>query len=92
MAAGRKTSKQATGVPPGSPPLVAPKSAELVENCLEKQPDGTRLERFAGIPAWITPELIKDTLQTWQPYYNQQLSEADAVEILQSVGRLLDVM
>jgi hypothetical protein len=61
-------------------------------NPFGKRPDGTRLERFAGKPAWITPELVEDTLQTWQPHYNQELSETDAVEILQSVARLIDAV
>jgi len=57
-----------------------------------KRPAETRLERFAGKPVWITPELVEETLQTWQPYYNQELSECDAVEILQSVARLIDAV
>lgn len=61
-------------------------------NPSKKRPDGIRLELFAGKPTWVTPELVEETLQTWQPYYNQELSEADAIEILQSVGRLFDVM
>lgn len=58
----------------------------------EKRTDRTRLELFHQNHPWITPELIEETLQTWQPYYNEPLSEADAVEILQSVGRLLDCL
>lgn len=43
----------------------------------------------AASPVWITPALIADTLATWQPYYDQPLTEDDAIEILQSVGLLL---
>jgi hypothetical protein len=46
----------------------------------------------AGTPAWITPSLMRDTLETWQPYYDKTLTAADLVGILQSVGRLFDVM
>ena len=43
-------------------------------------------------PAWISHDLIADTLATWQPYYSEELTEREAVAILQSVGRLIDVL
>ena len=36
----------------------------------------------AGAPAWVTPDLIRDTIEAWQPYYAQDLTEGDAVRIL----------
>ncbi len=38
----------------------------------------------SGAPAWITPELIADTIETWQPYYGKaaQVSSTDAVLFL----------
>jgi hypothetical protein len=42
--------------------------------------------------SWITDELIADTISTWQPFYPHRLTEADAIEILQGVGRLYDIM
>jgi len=45
-----------------------------------------------GTPGWITPDLIQDTIDTWQPYYQERLTTTDAIEILQSVGRLCDVL
>ncbi len=44
------------------------------------------------LPAWITPELVRQTRKTWQPYYKEELSEQDAVTILLGVGRLLEVL
>jgi len=44
------------------------------------------------LPAWMTPELIRSTIETWQPYHADRLTEADAVGILRSVGRLVDVL
>ena len=41
-----------------------------------------------GIPSWITPELIADTIRTWQRYYTEPLTAKDAVGILVSVGNL----
>lgn len=58
----------------------------------EKQPDGTRFELFAGKPAWITHELLDETLKTWQPYYKEKLSPQDAFEILQNMGRMFDIL
>ena len=39
-------------------------------------------------PSWVTPELVSDTTRVWQPYYDQPLTEEDAIEILRNVGRL----
>ena len=44
----------------------------------------------AGAPAWVTPELIANTLDTWQPYYGNSLTSLDALEILMTVTRLFD--
>ena len=41
-----------------------------------------------GIPPWITPELIADTVRTWQRYYTEPLTAKDAVGILVGVGNL----
>ncbi len=46
----------------------------------------------AGAPEWITAELIVDTISTWQPYYDGQLTSQDALEILLGVGRLMDIL
>ena len=48
--------------------------------------------RDRSIPSWISDERIKDTINTWQPYYADPLTEDDAIEILQSVGHLADVL
>ena len=45
-----------------------------------------------GAPAWITPEMLADTLVTWQPYYDEQLTETEALEILLAVGQLVDLL
>ena len=45
-----------------------------------------------GTPRWISPELIAETLQTWQPYYQEPLTPEEAVAIIKSVGRLVDVL
>ena len=45
-----------------------------------------------SVPAWVSEELIAETLDVWNPYYAARLTRADAIEILQSVGRLVDVL
>jgi hypothetical protein len=45
-----------------------------------------------GAPAWITAELIDETLRVWQPYYAEALTVEDAVGIMQAAGRLFDVL
>ena len=43
-------------------------------------------------PNWVTPKLIADTLETWQPYYSEPLTVADSLAILLSVSRLIDAL
>ncbi len=42
------------------------------------------------LPDWITPELIAETLDVWQPHYPKRLTDDDSIEILRSVGQLFD--
>ena len=44
----------------------------------------------AGAPDWVTPELLSDTLRTWQPSYAHTLTVEEALEILLSVVHLFD--
>lgn len=46
----------------------------------------------AGSPSWVTAELIADTIATWQPYFREALTTEDALEILQDVGHLIDIL
>ena len=46
----------------------------------------------AGLPSWITPSLIRRTLDVWQPYYSQTLTQDDAVSILQNTRRLISIL
>lgn len=52
--------------------------------------ESARLEVPEGSPKWISEKLLRDTIATWQPYYDGPLTIADAVEILRNVGSLLD--
>ena len=51
-----------------------------------------RIRVPAGAPAWITTQLIAETLQAWQPHYKRPLTAADAFEILLDTGRLMDLL
>lgn len=42
----------------------------------------------AGAPDWVTPDLLAQTLDVWQPYSRTELSVEDALEILLNVGQL----
>ncbi len=54
----------------------------------EERPEPNK--RQDGLPPWITPNLIRETLRVWSPYYGDRLTERDAIEILLDVGRLFD--
>ena len=56
---------------------------------MDKQSCDTALP---GVPSWITPELIADTIRAWQPYYAQPLTDRDAVGILMGVGNLFHAL
>lgn len=45
-----------------------------------------------GAPAWVTEQLIANTLRVWQPFYTESLTAEDALEILLGVGQLFDVL
>src|SRR5256885_801485 len=46
----------------------------------------------AGTPPWITAELANQTIATWQPSYAQPLTLQDAIQILLSVGQLIEAL
>ena len=46
----------------------------------------------AGCPPWITRELVAKTRKAWQPFYPAELTDTDALEILQNVSHLIGVL
>ncbi len=56
---------------------------------MDKQAADTALQ---GLPSWITPELISETIRSWQPYYAQPLTVQEAIGILLGVGNLFAVL
>lgn len=45
-----------------------------------------------GAPSWITLKLVERTLSVLQPRYTTPLTVEDAIDILDRVGRLADVL
>ncbi|REJ65890.1 MAG: hypothetical protein DWQ31_16470 [Planctomycetota bacterium] len=56
-----------------------------------KQPS-VPVEIPPGTPEWISADLIRDTLVTWQPYYRKSLTVEAAIEILLDVGQLIALL
>lgn len=46
----------------------------------------------AGAPAWVTSELLDQTIKVWQPYDQHALTAQDALEMMLNVGHLFDVL
>ena len=46
----------------------------------------------AGLPDWITSELIQKTISVWQPYYATPITIDEAVGMIHSVGMLVDAL
>lgn len=42
-----------------------------------------------GTPGWITPALVKRTIEVWQPYYQERLTVEDAVAMILATTHLL---
>jgi hypothetical protein len=63
---------------------------------MPKQSDRSRkalpLTLPAGAPQWVTIELIEHTIRVWQPFYRDQSIPADALEIIMSVGQMVEVL
>jgi hypothetical protein len=51
-----------------------------------------RRRKRMDAPAWITDELVADTLRTWQSFYSRRLTRHDAIEMLLAVGNLIDCL
>ena len=58
----------------------------------QKSSSSNLTEAPRGTPDWITPESIRDTLETWQPHYSTPLSINDAIQILTNVRNLLRLL
>lgn len=44
-----------------------------------------------GAPAWITPDLMRETYRVWGVYYADQLTPRDALGMLIAVGQLAEL-
>jgi hypothetical protein len=59
----------------------------------KNQPRGPRADALPpGTPKWISPKLVRQTIETWQPFYEKPLTLDDAVTILIRVGRLFEIL
>ena len=45
-----------------------------------------------GAPPWVTDELIKLTLDTFESHYEKTLTPEDALEMLTNVANLMDLL
>jgi hypothetical protein len=44
------------------------------------------------VPAWISAELIQETRDTWQSYFDRPLTDEDVVRIATRVAMLMDAV
>ena len=70
----------------------------------KKQKDHARFKRplhddpsvnemiLPSAPSWVTPDLIRQTLETWQPFYDHPLTTDDALEIILNISRYWDAV
>ena len=55
-------------------------------NAMGPVTDQDILQTLRGAPAWITLAMVCDTLNTWQPYYDECLTADEAFDMLLRVG------
>jgi hypothetical protein len=51
-----------------------------------------RIELPPGAPAWVSVEMVEQTLRVWQPRYETPLTTEDAVEILMGASGLMHAL
>ena len=54
------------------------------------RPDGAK--KRAPRPAWISDALLAETIDVWTEAYKRPVSEDDAIEILENVGRMAEAL
>lgn len=64
----------------------------MPRDCRNTTTDRAAVARPSGAPTWMTDELLAETLAVWQPFYSHPLTVQDAMEMLRSAARLLDVL
>jgi hypothetical protein len=45
-----------------------------------------------GAPAWITPDVVRDTIQTFLRFYNERLTPGEAVSIILNNCSLFELL
>lgn len=45
-----------------------------------------------GAPAWVTAELLANTIALWQPCYSEPLTDHVALDLVLGVSRLFDAL
>lgn len=46
----------------------------------------------AGVPNWITFELVQRTIRVFQPYYSERLTVEEVIGMIQRAARLLGTL
>ena len=59
-----------------------------IPNGTTSTPDSTS----EGVPSWIGDDLLSETKMVWQLQYAEDLTNADAVSLLQTVGELFEIL
>lgn len=68
-----------------------PESTGLPAPGEQHVPDGATAERPLSL-AWLTDEMVAETIEVWSEAWGRPVDEEEAVEILVNVRRLGDVL
>jgi hypothetical protein len=54
--------------------------------------DAAQTPQAVSVPQWITDDLIRRTLEVWNPRYGFKLTRDDAIAMILAVSRLYGVL
>jgi hypothetical protein len=73
---------------PGELLVEMPSMRQCACGSTEQHVDGTA--SGIALPAWASDDLVRETIDVWQPYYRGSLSRREAEQILTTVVRMFE--
>ena len=68
------------------------KNEEASYRSIQLQTEATLTSVPRGAPSWVIEELIIDTLDTFQPYFAEKLTNEDALEMLLNATNFFELL
>ena len=63
-----------------------------LDDSLHATESSAKASSLAGLPSWITKELIAETQAAWTPVYGEPVTHDEAINIIQTFDRLTSML